>query len=88
MDNPISDQCQRNNTKNILTFCANSNNNPMVNTTTEQGMTGEVISGNESPRANETKGYIKETVPKVPKRKIVLTTVYRSKDDFIRSRLF
>lgn len=31
----------------------------MVNTTTEQGMTGEVISGNESPRANETKGYIK-----------------------------
>ena len=24
-----------------------------------QGMTGEVISGNESPRANETKGYIK-----------------------------
>ena len=45
--------------KNILIFCANSNNNPMVNTTTEQGMTGEVISGNESPRANETKGYIK-----------------------------
>ena len=32
---------------------------PMVNTTTEQGMTGDVISGNESPRANETKGYIK-----------------------------
>ena len=31
----------------------------MVNTTTEQGMTGEVISGNESPRASETKGYIK-----------------------------
>ena len=59
MDNPISDQWQRNNTKNILTFCANSNNNPMVNTTTEQGMTGEVISGNESPRASETKGYIK-----------------------------
>ena len=32
--------------------------------------------------------YIKETVLKVPKRKIVLTTVYRSKDDFIKSRLF
>ena len=32
--------------------------------------------------------YIKETVPKVSKRKIVLTTTYRSKDDFIRSRLF
>ena len=30
----------------------------MVNTTTEQGITGEVISGKESPRANDTKVYM------------------------------
>ena len=36
----------------------------------------------------ETIRYIKETVTKVSKRKIVLTTTYRSKDDFVKSRLF
>ena len=38
---------------------------PIVNTTTEQGITGEVISGKLSPRANETSGYIKGIANKI-----------------------
>ena len=65
MDNPINDQWQRKSTRNIFTLWANSSNNPMVNTTTEQGITGEVISGKESPRAKDTKGYMKGIANKI-----------------------
>ena len=52
----MSDQWQRKSTRNIFTLRANNNSNPIVNTTTEQGITGEVIPGNVSPRAKESKG--------------------------------
>ena len=36
-----------------------------MNTATEQGITGEVMAGNDMPRANENIGYIKGNINKI-----------------------
>ena len=41
---------------NMLIFLEKNNRSPMVKTTTEQGMIGEVISGKVSPRAIDISG--------------------------------
>ena len=55
-DSPIKAQWQRSNTMNRLALREWSNNNPIVNVTTEQGITGDVIVGNVMPRAIESIG--------------------------------
>ena len=53
LETPINDQWHRKSTIN------------KVNTATEQGITGEVIAGNDMPRANENIGYIKGNINKI-----------------------
>jgi len=43
---PIKAQWVKKRTKNIFTFFENASNKPIVNTATEQGITGDVIIGN------------------------------------------
>ena len=65
LETPINDQWHRKSTINIFILRENININPKVNTATEQGITGEVIVGNDMPRANENIGYIKGNINKI-----------------------